>query len=65
MRHSSSFTGVIILVHDCKDVVAGWLPKVGVEVCFSDVGFGGVYALQGGAGVEDETVGAVANDVAW
>jgi hypothetical protein len=54
---------VIVLIYDRENIVAHWLPDVVVEVCFADVGFGGMDALQGGAGVENKAVGAVADDV--
>jgi hypothetical protein len=65
MSHSPSFTGVFILVCDCEDVVSNWLPEVGIEVCFADVGFGRADALDGRAGVECQTVGAVADYFTW
>lgn len=35
-----------------------------IEICFPYVRFGTVDVLQGGAGVERQTIGAVANDIA-
>ena len=44
--------------------MAHWLLDVGIESGFADVGFGAVNALQRGAGVEDEAVGTVADNIA-
>jgi hypothetical protein len=56
---------VVILVNNCEDIMAHWLLDVGIEIGFADVGFGAVNALQRGAGVEDEAVGTVADNIAY